>query len=112
MIGDVRNDEGSQAELGWLDQQKWNTLAGTHEMADGLRKSIYLKLVTDSYSAAVHFIWFGCQLFGASSCHSLSAGTTPGKLDLPPIIASLHRPNENHPHLQDRPDTEMQKRVA
>lgn len=46
VIGDVRNDEGSQAELGWLGQQEGNTLAGTQEMVDGLRKSILFK--TDS----------------------------------------------------------------
>ena len=99
IIGDVRNDEGSQAESGWLHQQEGNTLAGTHEMADGLRKPIYLKLIMDSYSATVHFIQLGCQLFGAGSCHSLSVWTTPSKLDLLLIVASLHRPNENHLHL-------------
>ena len=41
IIGDVRNDEGSQPESGWLGQQEGNILAGTCEMADGLRKSIY-----------------------------------------------------------------------
>lgn len=73
MTGYVRNDERSQAESGWLGQQEGNTLAGTHKMSEGLRKSIYLKLIMDSYSATVHFIRFGCQLFGAGSCHSPSA---------------------------------------
>lgn len=94
IIGDVRNDEGSQAKLGWLGQQEGNALAGTPEIADGLRKSIYLKLIMDSYSTTVHIIQFGCQLSGAGSCHLQSLWTTPSKLDLLPTVASLHHPNE------------------
>lgn len=62
-LKDVRNDEEIHAESGWLGQQEGNILAKSHGMADGLRKSIYLKLITDSYSATVHFGRLGCQTF-------------------------------------------------
>lgn len=62
-LKDVRNDEEIHAEAGWLGQQEGNILAKSQGMADGLRKSIYLKLITDSYSATVHFGQFGCQTF-------------------------------------------------
>lgn len=59
ITGDVRNDEGSQAEPSWLGQQKGNTLAETHEIN-------LFKTDNASVLCSCSFYMVGCQQSGAA----------------------------------------------
>lgn len=67
ITGDVRNDKGSQAEPGWLGQQKGNTLAETHEINS-------FKIDSGFILCYCSFYMVGCQQSGAAK---LSVWATP-----------------------------------